>query len=56
MFKTYYIKNAKIEALLDNYCERKGELWRIFFGYRGTAKDGSQIYRMPKGKVTLKIS
>lgn len=53
MFVKYFTKNITEQEKLEKYCNSKPEIWRWFFGWRGTKND-TMCYKISK-KVLEKI-
>lgn len=47
MFINYYTKNIIEQEKLESYCNSKPEVWRWFFGWRGT-KGEVRCYKISK--------
>lgn len=43
--------NKKMQGLLFAYCEGRSAIWRMFFGWRKTCKNGQMFFWIPSHKI-----
>ena len=47
--------DRKISNIFGAYCEGHSFIWRMFFGWRKTTKDGQEFYWLPKSRIDFLI-